>query len=216
MAGSSALSADARTITFSPAQPLPSNTQLTASASNVVSTTGAALAPTSWQFTTVTAAPPTQTLFPSSVPQVATATETRAIELGTAFQTTAAGVVSALRFYKGPSNTGVHTGSLWDPAGARLVRVTFTNETASGWQTAVLATPIRLTVGATYVVSYNAPVGRYSYTANFFTQVWSSGVLRAPTRNGLYRFGSGTAVPNRTDRATNYFVDVVFAPDPAI
>ena len=215
VAGSSALSADARTITFSPAQQLPSNAQITASASNVISTTGASLAPTSWQFTTVNAAPAAQTLFSSMVPQVAASTDTSAMELGTAFQTTAAGVVTALRFYKGPSNTGVHTGSLWDPVGARLIRVAFANETASGWQTAVLASPIRLAVGATYVVSYNAPVGRYSYTANFFTQVWSSGVLRAPTRNGLYRLGTGTAVPNRTDRATNYFVDVVFAPDPA-
>jgi hypothetical protein len=215
VAGSSALSADARTITFSPAQPLPSNTQITASASNVVSTTGTSLAPTSWQFTTVNAAPAAQTLFSSMVPQVAAAADTRAIELGTAFRTTAPGSVTALRFYKGPSNTGIHTGSLWDPAGARLVRLTFTNETATGWQSAVLASPIRLTVGASYVVSYNAPVGRYSYTPNFFTQIWSSGVLRAPTTNGLYRLGSGTAVPNRTDTATNYFVDVVFAPDPA-
>jgi hypothetical protein len=215
VSGSSALSADARTITFSPAQPLPSNTQITASASNVVSTTGTSLAPTSWQFTTVNAAPAAQTLFSSMVPQVAAAADTRAIELGTAFRTTAPGRVTALRFYKGPSNTGIHTGSLWDPAGARLVRLTFTNETATGWQSAVLASPIRLTVGASYVVSYNAPVGRYSYTPNFFTQIWSSGVLRAPTTNGLYRLGSGTAVPNRTDTATNYFVDVVFAPDPA-
>jgi hypothetical protein len=215
IAGSSALSADARTITFSPAQQLPSSTPVTVSASNVVSTTGAALAPTSWQFTTVTTAPPTQSLFSSMVPQVTAALDLRAIELGTAFRSTAAGVVTAIRFYKGPTNFGVHTGSLWDPAGARLVRVTFTNETASGWQTAVLASPIRLTVGSTYVVSYNAPSGRYSYTPNFFTQVWSSGVLRAPTRNGLYRYGTGTAVPNQTDRATNYFADVVFAPDPA-
>lgn len=215
IAGSSALSADARTITFSPAQQLPPGTQLTVSASNVVSTAGAALAPTSWQFTTLTPPPPAQTLFSSTVPQVATATETRAIEVGTAFWTTAAGVVTEIRFYKGPNNTGVHTGSLWDPAGARLVRVTFTNETATGWQSAVLASPIRLTVGATYVVSYNAPAGRYSYTANFFSRAWSSGVLRAPIKNGLYRYGAGTAVPNRTDRATNYFADVVFAPDPA-
>ncbi|WP_426225326.1 DUF4082 domain-containing protein [Pseudarthrobacter sp. DSP2-3-2b1] len=213
--GTSALSSDARTITFTPAQALPASTQLTATASNVVSTTGTPLSPTSWQFTTMPAPPPSQSLFASVVPQVATSTETRAIELGTAFRSNRAGVVTAIRFYKGPFNTGVHTGSLWDPAGARLVRVTFSNETASGWQTASLASPIRLTVGATYVVSYNAPAGRYSYTRNFFTQVWTSGALSAPTRNGLFRFGSGTAVPNRTDNATNYFVDVVFAPDPA-
>ena len=94
--------------------------------------------------------------------------------------------------------------------------MTYANETASGWQTAVLSTPVRLTVGSTYVVSYNAPAGKYSYTSNFFAKDWTSGVLVAPAaKNGLFRYGTGTAVPNRTSSGTNYFVDVVFAPDPA-
>ncbi|MEV4988626.1 DUF4082 domain-containing protein [Pseudarthrobacter sp. LMD1-1-1.1] len=214
--GSSALSADGRTITFSPAQLLPAGAAITASASNVVSTSGAVLAPTSWQFTTASPPPPSQTLFSSMQPQVATSTETRAIDLGTAFRTTAPGTVTALRFYKGPNNTGVHTGALWDPSGVKVAGVTYANETASGWQTAVLSTAVRLTVGSTYVVSYNAPAGKYSYTSNFFTKDWTSGVLVAPAaKNGLFRYGTGTAVPNRTSSGTNYFVDVVFAPDPA-
>lgn len=91
--------------------------------------------------------------------------------------------------------------------------MTFTNETASGWQTATLPTPIALTVGTTYIVSYNAPAGRYSYTPSFFTKAWTSGALTArANNNGLYRFGSGTAVPNQSSNRTNYFVDVVFAP----
>ncbi|MBT2536461.1 DUF4082 domain-containing protein [Arthrobacter sp. ISL-69] len=214
IAGVSALSADGRTVTFTPGQPLPATTVITASAANVVSTTGAALAPTSWQFTTLTPAPPpTQSLFASLLPQVGAATDIRAIELGVAFKSSVAGSVTAIRFYKGATNLGTHTGSLWTTSGVRLAKVTFTNETASGWQTATLPTPIALTVDTNYIVSYNAPLGRYSYTQNFFTKAWNSGALTArANNNGLYGFGSGTAVPNQTTNARNYFVDVVFAP----
>ena len=45
VAGTLALSADSRTITFTPAAPLPAGTAMTASVGNVVSTQGAALAP---------------------------------------------------------------------------------------------------------------------------------------------------------------------------
>ncbi|MDV8146289.1 DUF4082 domain-containing protein [Arthrobacter sp. B10-11] len=213
IAGASALSADGRTVTFTPSQQLPGNTVLTASAANVVSTAGAALAPTSWQFTTLTPAPPVQSLFASLLPQIAASTDVRAVELGVAFRSSVAGSVTAIRFYKGTANTGTHTGSLWTASGVRLAKVTFTNETASGWQTASLPTPIALTVNTNYIVSYNAPAGRYSYTPNFFSKAWTSGSLTArANNNGLYRFGSGTAVPNQSSNSTNYFVDVVFAP----
>ncbi|KIS26983.1 hypothetical protein TV39_12935 [Arthrobacter sp. SPG23] len=213
IAGTSALSADGRTVTFTPSQQLPGNTVITASAANISSLAGAALAPTSWQFTTLTPPPPTQSLFASLLPQIAASTDVRAVELGVAFNSSIAGSVTAIRFYKGTSNTGTHTGSLWTASGVRLAKVTFTNETASGWQTATLPTPIALTVGTNYIVSYNAPAGRYSYTPNFFTKAWTSGALTArANNNGLYRFGSGTAVPNQSSNKTNYFVDVVFAP----
>ncbi|MEK0156356.1 DUF4082 domain-containing protein [Arthrobacter oryzae] len=213
IAGTSALSADGRTVTFTPAQQLPAGTVITASAANVVSLAGAPLAPTSWQFTTLTPAPPVQSLFASLLPQVAASTDVRAVELGVAFRSSVAGSATAIRFYKDTANTGTHTGSLWTASGVRLAKVTFTNETATGWQTAALPTPIALTVGTNYIVSYNAPAGRYSYTPNFFTKAWTSGALTArANNNGLYRFGSGTAVPNQSSNATNYFVDVVFAP----
>ena len=159
-------------MTFTPAQQLPTTTVITVSASNVVSTAGTALAPTSWQFTTLT--PPPQSLFASVLPQVAASTDIRAIELGVVFKSSVAGSVTAIRFYKGSTNLGTHTGSLWTTSGVRLAKVTFTNETASGWQTATLPTPIPLTVDTNYIVSYNAPLGRYSYTQNFFTKAWKA------------------------------------------
>lgn len=214
VAGSSALSADARTITFSPAAPLPAATVITASVSNVVSIQGAQLAPLSWQFTTSDATGAEQSLFGSLLPSTPAATgDNSSIELGTAFSVSVAGSATGVRFYKGAGNTGTHVGSLWTAAGERLAQVTFTNETATGWQTASLSAPVALQPGQGYVVSYLAPNGNYPYTAAFFAEPWINGVLTAPgPRNGLYQYGSGGTVPTNSWNSTNYFVDVVFAP----
>ncbi|MDZ4090955.1 MAG: DUF4082 domain-containing protein [Arthrobacter sp.] len=214
VAGSSALSADARTITFSPAAPLPAAAVLIASVSNVVSVQGAVLAPLSWEFTTAGQTGTDQTLFGSLLPATPAATgDNSSIELGTAFSVTVAGSATGIRFYKGAGNTGTHVGSLWTAAGERLAQVTFTNETATGWQTASLSAPVALEPGQGYVVSYLAPNGNYPYTAAFFAEPWINGVLTAPGgQNGLYQYGSGGSVPTNSWNSTNYFVDVVFAP----
>ncbi|WCI08775.1 DUF4082 domain-containing protein [Arthrobacter sp. OVS8] len=159
VAGTSALSADAKTITFSPAQPLPAATVLSASVGNVVSARGATLAPLTWQFTTANPGGPGQSLFGPLLPAVPAAGDSSSVELGTAFSVSAAGHATGVRFYKGAGNTGTHVGSLWTAAGERLAQVTFTDETATGWQTALFAEPVALEPGQSYVVSYLAPNG---------------------------------------------------------
>jgi hypothetical protein len=46
------------------------------------------------------------------------------------FRSDADGYITALRFYKGAANTGIHVGSLWTATGERLATVTFSDETA--------------------------------------------------------------------------------------
>ena len=214
VAGTSALSADARTITFSPAGPLPTATVVSASVSNVVSAQGAALAPLNWQFTTSDPGGPGQSLFGPLLPSVPAASgDTSSIELGTVFGVSTAGSATGVRFYKGQGNTGTHVGSLWNAAGERLAQVTFADETATGWQTASFPAPVALSPGQDYVVSYLAPNGSYAYTPAFFAEPWINGILSAPgPNNGRYQYGSGGTMPANSWNATNYFVDIVFAP----
>lgn len=163
-------------------------------------------------------APTRYTIFsPTSVPANLTDTDTAAVELGVKFRSDVAGNVTGVRFYKGPQNTGTHTGSLWSRTGTLLARVTFANETASGWQEATFSTPIAIAANTTYVISYRAPNGRYSYNTNFFA---TSGSDNPPLHglrtgvdgaNGVYRYGA-SAFPNQSFNATNYWVDVVFSP----
>ena len=85
------------------------------------------------------------------------------------FRSSVAGYITAIRFYKGTGNTGTHIGNIWSSTGTNLARVTFSGETATGWQQQTLATPVAVTPGTTYVVSYFAPVGRYAINTNYFS-----------------------------------------------
>jgi hypothetical protein len=138
-----------------------------------------------------------------------------ATEIGTRFRTDVAGQVTAIRYYKSSTNTGTHVGHLWTASGTQLAGVTFSGESASGWQQANLSTPVSLTAGTTYVVSYYAPNGHYAGDPGFFA---TQGADNAPLHalrdgadgtNGVYRFGTG--FPTESWQSANYWVDVVFS-----
>jgi hypothetical protein len=173
--------------------------------------------PYSWSFTTAGSQCPCS-LWPSTAqPSVATANDTGAVNLGVQFTTAVNGWITGIRFYKGAGNTGTHIGSLWTSSGTLLGQLTFTNESASGWQQANFSSPIPVTAGTTYVASYLAPHGGYSVDAAAFANAGvTNGPLTAPQSsavsggNGLYGYSSSPAFPNSSYNATNYWVDVVF------
>jgi hypothetical protein len=142
--------------------------------------------------------------------------DTSAVNVGVKFTTSTAGAVTGVRFYKAATNVGTHTGSLWTAAGQLLGSVTFSNETASGWQTATFSQQIPVSANTTYVVSYLAPSGHYSADANYFTSQ-SAGITPITATqaggtavNGVYKYGSATAFPTTGFNNTNYYVDAVF------
>ena len=130
------------------------------------------------------------------------------------FQSDVAGFVTGVRFFKGAGNTGTHTGNLWSADGTRLASVTFTGESASGWQEALFSSPVAIEANTTYVVSYHAPNGNYSANVNGLATAVTDRPLRALASgssggNGVYVYGAG-GFPTNTYNATNYWVDVVF------
>ncbi|MGN6331350.1 MAG: DUF4082 domain-containing protein [Motilibacteraceae bacterium] len=140
-------------------------------------------------------------------PAVANSGDVNKVELGVRFTSDVPGQVTAIRFYKGSSNIGTHTGSLWSATGTRLATGTFSNETASGWQTLTFPTPVPINAGTAYVASYLAPSGNYSYTSSYFTSGRDVSPLHASSQNGVFVYGGG--FPTSTYNSTNYFVDVV-------
>ena len=139
-------------------------------------------------------------------------------EFGVKFTSSSAGQITALKFYRSASDTGTDLVDLWSSTGTKLASATFTNTTASGWQTVNLAQPVPISANTTYVASYHTN-GAYVATDNFFTSALTSGQLTAPSSasvsggNGVYSFGgtSSTGIfPTSTWNASNYYADVVF------
>ena len=136
-----------------------------------------------------------------------------AVELGLLFRSSEAVPVYGLRFYKSALNTGEHVGSLWTSSGELLARVTFTNETASGWQTAMFDTPVPTIAGVEYVVSYHAPNGGYSYDPQYFTASGlTRGILDVPgggVPNGHFRYSPEPTFPDGSYNGNNYWIDPI-------
>ena len=217
--GSLGYSADAATVTFTPGTQLFSGTSYTASVQAADAWGNVMTGPGTWSFTVGTA-PPSYTcpcsLFASTAtPAVSDSTDPNSVELGVRFVPAVNGTVTGIRFYKGSTNTGTHSGTLWSNTGTALATGTFTDETATGWQTMTFATPVSVTAGTTYVASYHAPVGKYSYTTGYFSYPHQNYPLTAPATssegNGTYGYGASTTFPGAGGNGNNYWVDAVFA-----
>jgi hypothetical protein len=206
--------------TFTPASSLAYGTTYTATVSGAANNSGTAMAsPYSWTFSTAQQGQcPCSIWQDAAQPSANTANDPTPVNIGVQFTTAENGWITGIRFYKGAGNTGTHIGSLWDSSGDLLGQVTFTNESATGWQEADFSSPIEVTAGTTYIASYFAPEGDYSYTSATFA---NSGVdnppLHAPESsavsggNGVYLYGDSPEFPADSYNATNYWVDVVFA-----
>jgi len=157
----------------------------------------------------------TYSLFASTEPAIGDSGDPGAnVELGVKFVADTAGSVSGVRFFKSAANTGVHTGTLWTSSGTPLATVTFANESVSGWQKATFSTPVAVTAGTTYVVSYHTTTGHYAFTQNGLTNQFDNPPLHAlgsvaSGGNGVFHYGD-TTFPNQTFEDANYWVDVIF------
>jgi hypothetical protein len=209
--------ASSNTISLAPSANLDPGTTYTAvihgGAGGVTDVSGNALAAdASWSFTTVASCP--CTIWGAATPAIPSSGDGSSYELGVRFRSDADGYISGIRFYKGSGNTGTHVGHLWTNTGTQLGQVTFTNETASGWQQALFSAPVHITPNTTYVASYYAPNGNFSLDRPYFTTPYDADPLHAlrdgfDGANGIYKAGSA-GFPTSTYGSSNYWVDVVF------
>jgi Domain of unknown function (DUF4082) len=144
-------------------------------------------------------------------------------EFGVVFQASVPGTITAIRFYKNALNVGVHVGNLWtlaDDGSPALASVTFSDETATGWQQGNFVQPVHIDAATNYIASYHIDdTGTYSCTSGYFNSASRIvGVLTAPTDgdvcgNGRVTYGDTSARPTSTYNGSNFWVDVVFVPD---
>jgi len=153
-----------------------------------------------------------------TVPWMIDSNDGVAVEVGVKFRADVGGIVNGVRFYKASTNTGTHTGHLWTSSGTLLGTVTFSNESASGWQQANFASQIVIQPNTTYVVSYFAPNGHYSDDQYFLGRAgvdqWPLHALKGGVDgpNGVFNYGA-SGFPADTWFSDSYSVDVMFTPD---
>ena len=209
------------TAVLTPSEPLAPLTNYTVlvkgNTGGVTDTTGNLLANNLiWSFTTVDSFDALSIWSSTAVPGLVDGGPDSAVELGVKFKSDVAGTITGIRFYKATANTGAHVGNLWTSTGTRLATVTFTNETASGWQKALFATPVAIASNTVYIASYHADNGHYSADVNYFQ---GKGVDNLPLHaladgvsggNGVYAYGASNVFPNQTWNASYYWVDIMF------
>ena len=215
VAGSVAYSSTTHTATFTPSAALAAGGTYTATVSGAQGSGGGSMAaPVSWSFTTQSPGSCPCSIFASdAIPATPSWPDTTAVEVGVQFTADQSGHIAGIRFYKGANNTGTHRATLWSSSGTALATATFTNETATGWQTVNFSSPVSITAGTTYVASYFAPNGGYAADPGYFNGgAYNNAPLHAlaastPGGDGVYAVGGG--FPNTTYNGANYWVDVV-------
>jgi Domain of unknown function (DUF4082) len=128
-------------------------------------------------------------------------------ELGTVFSSDVAGNINTIRYYKALSETGSHTGNIWNASTRELlISVAFTNNSGSGWQEQTLPTPLPISASTNYIVSVNVNT-HYVFTEAGTLNPIISGNLSA-TERGMFNETVGQFPDNPF--TLHYFRDIVF------
>jgi hypothetical protein len=202
--------------TFTPSSSLAGSTTYTAAVSGAQNASGTAMSsPHTWSFTTAAVAQCPCSIWQDGTPTGASqSNDPNAQTSGLQFQASSSGYITGVRFYKEPSDTGTHIGSLWSSTGTLLASGTFTNETASGWQELDFSSPVAITAGTTYVASFFSSTGYPASTSAGLASAVTNGPLTALAGGGEYAYGSSNTFPANVYNDNNYWVDVVFSYSP--
>ena len=153
-------------------------------------------------------------LFGTTVPESDDIGPDDPVNVGVRFTATQNGVIAGIRFYKSLANVGPHLGRLWSSDGVMLASVTFSNETASGWQEARLRSlsrsrpeqPTSLPI-ALPPVTWRSPRTTSSSRRAIIRS--SRRRVRRPRRTACIRT-EDDELPTLSYRDSNFWVDVTF------
>lgn len=135
-------------------------------------------------------------------------------ELGTKFQSSAAGKISAIRVYSAANESGNHTARIWRNSDNTVVGVPYTMNFGgtAGWVTYTLPTSVEITAGTEYTVTVSTGTDTNKVqVAIAAPNAGNNGKsLSYPANGGVYTRTLGTRPTSSL--GNNYLRDVVFEP----
>lgn len=146
-------------------------------------------------------------MFPGDVPQTTASGGGSTWEQGVEFSSSTSGKITHIAFWRASSEPmGNHIGRIWTSTGVLLAWAPFNETTTPGWQYAQLSTPVQITAGVRYKVTYNA----HSMVAKTF-DVFGAGPLNRPpfTIYGSSFCQNAGCFPT-TGSTSNLFADILF------
>ena len=145
------------------------------------------------------------------VSAVPTAPEDKPVELGLRFTSSADGRLDAIRFLRAADDVATHPVTVWSSRGDKLAGAV-SSAGKTGWEQVQLSSPVPITAGEQYVVSYRTD--RYRSSPGYFREAAQAGPLSTVKDPGVFAYGGGK-FPTTSFEGSNYWVDVVFRPGPA-
>lgn len=144
-------------------------------------------------------------VFTTQTPAEYNSTGGTSYDVGNQISSSVNGYITHLRYWKAPGETGSHTLRLWSDTGTPLASVPLLSESASGWQTGQLATPVAITANVRYRVSVTTYTVQSKTSCGLSTPI-TNGPLTA--HQGFWIAGNG-AFPT-TSSCSNFWTDVIF------
>lgn len=179
----------------------------------------------------------TQSLFTVETPSgVNNSDGAPGIAFAVSFMVAVAGTITGVRFFSTTTVSGTYTAGVWQVtnddnpgpgAGTLLGSDVLVGTPAAGaWVTIPLTTPVAVTPGTLYRAGVHSGAGRYVNSPAVFGSPVVSGDLTAPANGSdpvllgslgqaSFTINAALAYPGTSGNGTNYFADVVFAPDGA-
>ena len=146
-------------------------------------------------------------MFPSDSPVTSGSGGGATWEQGVEFSSATSGKITHIAFWRASGEPiGNHIGRIWTTTGVLLAWASFSETTTPGWQYAQLSTPLQITAGTRYKVTYNIN----TVVAKTF-DVFNGGPLNRPpfTVYGSSFCQNAGCFPT-TGSTSNLFADILF------
>jgi len=148
-------------------------------------------------------------LFYPDVLTYTTNTDT-ASNLGVRFQSSTAGTLTHVCYYKDATLTGTHTATVWNDSCTLLATKVIGSDTGTGWKCQTLDSAVDILADTNYRIAVHFPTSAYIKVSSFFANAYTENNLSVASGGGRYLDSANPGCPSSTTQS-NFLVDFIMA-----